>query len=127
MSGDPLTKIHYSDICSLYPYVNKYGIYPIGHPEIISDNFKSISKSDRPYLGIMKLKILPPPNLLHPLLPMRSNGKLLFPLCKCCAQNEQTEPCQHTVAERALTGTWTTMEIYKALELDYQVHINTLM
>lgn len=26
-------KIKYIDICSLYPWVNTYGKYPIGHPE----------------------------------------------------------------------------------------------
>ena len=29
-------KVVYYDFTSLYPYVNKNGLYPIGHPEIIS-------------------------------------------------------------------------------------------
>ena len=29
-------KIHYSDFCSLYPYICKYSPYPVGHPEVIS-------------------------------------------------------------------------------------------
>ena len=29
-------KIHYFDFMSLYPWVNKNGKYPLGHPEIIS-------------------------------------------------------------------------------------------
>ena len=29
-------KIKYVDYTSLYPWVNKYGVYPIGHPTIIT-------------------------------------------------------------------------------------------
>ena len=32
-------KIKYIDYTSLYSYVEKYGIYPKGHPEIITENF----------------------------------------------------------------------------------------
>ena len=31
-------KIKYIDYTSFYPYVQKYGIYPKGHPEIIIEN-----------------------------------------------------------------------------------------
>ena len=37
MSGGE--KIMYVDVCSLYPWVNKYGKYHIGHPVIITENF----------------------------------------------------------------------------------------
>eukprot|EP00732_Lithocolla_globosa_P000384 Lithocolla_globosa_v1_NODE_115_length_6172_cov_14.462155.p2 type:complete len:217 gc:universal NODE_115_length_6172_cov_14.462155:4423-3773(-) len=29
--------IRYVDFTSLYPYINKYGIYPVGHPKILRD------------------------------------------------------------------------------------------
>ena len=32
-------RIKYVDITSLYPFVQKYCEYPIGHPEIITENF----------------------------------------------------------------------------------------
>ena len=32
-------KIRYIDVTSLYPYVQKYGIFPKGHPRIITDVF----------------------------------------------------------------------------------------
>ena len=51
-------KIHYFDITSLYPYVQSYRRYPIGHPEIILKDFKDINE----YFGFVKLKILPPKN-----------------------------------------------------------------
>ena len=37
--------IGYVDFTSLYPYIQKYGEFPIGHPEIISENFKSIDSA----------------------------------------------------------------------------------
>lgn len=54
-------EIHYIDYTSLYPYVQKYGIYPIGHPEIICENFDLNKK----YFGIIKCKILPPRNYIY--------------------------------------------------------------
>ena len=53
-------RIDYLDICSLYPYVNKYKAYPIGHPDIITENFKDITATSRPYNGIVKCRVLPP-------------------------------------------------------------------
>jgi hypothetical protein len=37
-------KINYYDITSLYPYVQSYRRYPIGHPIIILTDFKDINK-----------------------------------------------------------------------------------
>lgn len=34
VTGDE--QIHYYDFKSLYPYVNKYSVYPLGHPVIIT-------------------------------------------------------------------------------------------
>jgi len=114
-------KIFYTDICSLYPTVNIYGIYPIGHPTIVTENFKPISKTERPYNGLIKATILPPRGLYHPLLPHRQGGKRLFPLCKTCAETKQKSKCKHTDTQRSLTGTWVSIELYKALELGYQI------
>lgn len=52
---------------------------------------------------------------------MKSGGKLVFPLCAKCAEDEQTEPCEHNVDERMLDGTWVTVEVVKAKELGYKV------
>jgi len=119
--NEPLEKIHYTDICSLYPTVNKYGEYPIGHPKIITENFEPISKTEQPYNGLIKAKVLPPRKLYHPLLPYRQGGKLLFPLCRTCADNHQHSQFAHNNEERSITGTWVTLELYKALQLGYQL------
>ena len=100
---------------SLYPYVNKYGRYPAGHPEILTSDFDDISS----YFGIAKIKILPPRGLYHPVLPYRSNGKLKFPLCRSCADSETLTSCRHSDEQRAITGTWCTPEIQRALDKGY--------
>ena len=68
------------------------------------------------------LRILPPRRLHLPLLPLKINGKLMFPLCLQCAEEmRQSRPCDHCTSERALTGTYTSYELEKAVELGYKV------
>jgi len=119
--GKPTEKISYVDVCSLYPYVNKYGKYPVGHPKIITENFKTITKGKKPYEGLVHCTVVPPKRLLHPVLPYRSGGKLLFPLCKTCADLKQTSSCRHNNLLKQITGTWVTDELYKAVEKGYKV------
>ncbi|XP_019627734.1 PREDICTED: uncharacterized protein LOC109472406, partial [Branchiostoma belcheri] len=109
--------ILYIDFTSLYPYVNKYGRYGIGHPEIIVDNFEDLSN----YFGVVKCKVLPPRRLYHPVLPDRVGDKLLFHLCHACAAIRQQTPCQHSDDERAFVGTWATIELNMAVEQGYNI------
>ncbi|CAC5378304.1 unnamed protein product [Mytilus coruscus] len=91
-------KGRYVDFCSLYPSVNKYCKYPIGHPITYTD----ISVDDyikNNYFGIMKCKILPPKGLYHPVLPYKqltsdNTHKLLFGLCRTC-MNKISFKCKH--------------------------------
>ena len=64
------------------------------------------------YFGIVKVKILPPKGLYHPVLPYRSQDKLKFPLCRTCTCSD---------AERAITGTYYTPEMLKAFAKGYKV------
>ena len=103
-------EIRYIDVTSLYPWVNKYAEYPIGHPEIITNPENQDITS---YFGIAKVTIIPPFQLFHPVLPYRCKGKLVFPLCKTCAETEMRKEftersaiCNHSSEERAITGTW---------------------
>lgn len=43
-------KISYLDVCSLYPFVNKYAVYPVKEPSILTCDFEGIEK----YFGIDK-------------------------------------------------------------------------
>ena len=109
-------KIRYVDFTSLYPYVNKTKVYPTGHVTIIRENFEPISN----YFGLIKCKVLAPANLYHPVLPVRAKGKLFFPLCKQCVIDNSSE-CRHSEEERSFWGTFTTIEVEKALEKGYKI------
>ncbi|KAM3921576.1 uncharacterized protein RB166_010983 [Leptodactylus fuscus] len=109
--------IKYFDFTSLYPFVNKTKRYPVGHPKIIYENFGHLKK----YFGIARVKVYPPRDLFFPVLPVKLNKKLMFPLCYTCAANSQTDPCTHTEEERALTGTWCTIELEMAIEKGYRI------
>jgi len=75
------------------------------------------------FFGIAKLTILPPKNLLHPILPLRcENGKLLFPLCSSCAErNNQESDCNCSDEDRSWTHTYCSGEIEIALDMGYQI------
>ena len=108
----------YYDFCSLYPYCQKYCPYPVGHSETIRDNFKPLNE----YFGLVRCAILPPDSLLHPVLPYRhpKSSKLLFPLCKACADSLQIR-CNHTDEQRTLIGTWVILEVLEAIKLGYKM------
>ena len=109
-------KINYYDITSLYPYVQAYKQFPIGHPEIILKDFKQIDE----YFGFVKLSIVAPKNLYIPVLPMKCNGKLLFALCRSCAYNKIVR-CTHDETERAIEGTYCTEEVKEAVRQGYEI------
>ena len=86
----------FSDVSSMYPSVMFFEEYPIGHPEIIKEDFKDISQ----YFGLVKCKVRPPSNLVDAILPEKKHGKLIFDL-------------------RPKTGTWTTVEVNLAVKHGY--------
>lgn len=119
-------EIAYIDYTSLYPWVNKYGTYPLDFPEI---HYQPENQNVFYYFGIAQVDILAPERLYHPVLPVRSGGKLTFPLCSACVAEEQakrllerTNMCSHSTEQRMLRGTWCTPEIQKAVEKGYTVH-----
>lgn len=109
-------RIRYLDFTSLYPYVLKYRLFPKGHPKLIID------RNYEPYkfFGFVACKILPPRDLVIPLLPIKCNGKLVFTLCAKCAEGKNGN-CSHQESERQLIHIWTTVEIDKALEVGYRI------
>ncbi|XP_029975791.1 uncharacterized protein LOC115408984 [Salarias fasciatus] len=111
--------VHYVDVTSLYPYVNSSCAYPLGHPTVIHKDFDDPQN----YFGLIRAVVNPPQGLSHPVLPYKSSrGKLLFTLCRTCAEiNNQMTLCNHDENACALTGVWVTPEFNKALELGYKV------
>jgi hypothetical protein len=108
--------IKYIDFTSLYPFVQKYCAFPKGHPIIIKDNFDKIDN----YFGLIKCKILPPKELFFPVLPLKINNKLVFTLCRTCAQNQENN-CKHKMNERCLKGTWVSLEVLEAIKCGYSI------
>ena len=114
-------KIRYLDFTSLHPWCNKNTLTVVGHPQIITENFQEISA----YFGFIKCTVLPPRRLFHPVLPYRTQGKLMFPLCKTCADTCNQATCTHTDEERAIQGMWVSVELEKALQKRYRIlHIH---
>ena len=114
-------RICYADINSLYPYVNKECFYPLGHPIILVGEAISMDNL-RSYFGMIKCKVLAPKSLLHPVLPKRYREKLMFVLCNSCAQDPpRNKICTHSDSDRAIEGTWVTVELFKALDVGYKL------
>ena len=111
----------YVDFCSLYPTVQYYQKYPIGHPAKIHNP----KKYDKSWYGLIKCKVVPPKGLYHPVLPQRikvdSYEKLVFTLCKTCAETRNQNKCKHSYVQRSFIGTWTTDEVSKAIEKGYNI------
>ena len=105
--------------------MNKTCVYPQGHPCFISQpSHTDISL----YFGLIQCRVLPPLALYHPVLPYRHEGKLTFPLCATCVKEEmpkrpweRSAQCNPADDQRALTGTWCSPELQKAVELGYEV------
>ena len=109
--------LNYGDVNSLYPSVNMFDEYPVGHPEIILSNFQSIDN----YFGVIFCRVLAPQHLFRGILPRRVKQKLLFPLCAKCADTVQIESCSHSISERAMTGVWVSEELKLALSKGYEI------
>ena len=117
-------EILYYDVTSEYPFVNSRKEYPVGHSKIFLKHQVPQTNEEwqrRGFFGVALCTIFPPKKLLHPLLPFRHRGALMFPLCSKCCVEKYEDFCQHNDKERALTGTWTTIEIDKAIALGYRL------
>jgi hypothetical protein len=113
-------KVRYIDVCSLYPTVMFYDLYPIRHPTKIFNP----RDYDKNWFGLVSCKVLAPSNLYIPVLPSKvkkgNAEKLLFYLCQKCAETNCSK-CDHTTEEKAITGTWTTVEVNVAMSKGYRV------
>ena len=139
---DKVANAKYFDFVSLYPTEMKKRCYPIGHPQRLAQNIPPPSRVpcyaaapltscpllgrqctgwhvQLPYFGVVKARLLPPRQLLHPVLPYRCNGKLMFPLCRTCAEQQHSGFCYCKDEQRSLIGTWCTPEVETALSVGY--------
>ena len=121
----PGERIDYIDYTSLYPSVNKYGTYPLGHPTILKN---PVNQNIQDYFGLAKVTVLAPEHLFHPVLPVKLANKCMFALCMTCAKDQLDRPwhqrtnlCPHSDQERMMTETWCTEELKRAVEKGYQI------
>ena len=73
------------------------------------------------YFGLAKVKVLPPRGLYLPVLPYKVDDRLFFPLCHTCAHTKNVGLCTCKDEQRALTGTWCTPELLKAVDKGYRI------
>lgn len=130
-AGRLLQECHtkYINITSLYPFINKNGKYPIGHPWIMRGNEWEFDMSypiEKRYFGFVYCRVLPPNNLLHPVLPYSvptgdKSTKLMFVLCRTCAEERQFELdfCRHNEYQRSFEAVFVSTELDKALQKGY--------
>ena len=127
----------YVDFTSLYPDILKYRRFAVGHPERITSNFQQCLFTPcngdcfysscegkhwtLPYFGVMQVTVLPPTDLIHPVLPLKCNGKLKFPLCYKCACNENENICTCLDNDRMFTHTYCTPELEVAINMGYTI------
>jgi hypothetical protein len=69
---------------------------------------------------LIKLKVLAPRGLDYPVLPIRSKKRLVFALCKKCA-DDRLYTCRHNNEERTFIGTLVTEEVKEALKQGYKI------
>jgi G:T-mismatch repair DNA endonuclease (very short patch repair protein) len=112
-------EIQYVDVISLYPYICKYGKFPVGHPKVYvgADCPNDLLERE----GILKCKVLPPRKLYHPVLPYKSNSRLMLPLCSTCTDMLNQDDCTHSDDERCTVGTWVLYTLRKAIQLGYDL------
>ena len=122
--------ISYYDINGLYPHVLMTHRYPTCHPIHLFDFPDSKLNeyfSEQHFFGLIDCVIEAPRNLLIPVLQVKINGKLLFPLCATCARLENIGQCRHDLLERQLSNVWYTGTVEYAITKGYIIRkINSI-
>ncbi|KAK3924805.1 putative DNA polymerase [Frankliniella fusca] len=108
------------DVISEYPSVQYHKWYPEGHPKIYLDGDRDMPAVEN-LNGVILATVLPPQDLFLPVLPYRCCNKLMFPLCRTCAETMNQSDCHHADHERELLGTWCAPEFHLAIEKKYTV------
>ena len=97
-------------------------VWPVGHPKVyIGLEVEEEGPKLEDSFGLWKVKVHPPKDLRHPVLPLKTKDKLLFPLCRTCSATQHQGSCPHSKEERAISGTWFTEELKKAKKMGYRL------
>ena len=101
------------DVISLYPYICKYGKFPVCHPKVYVGASCPPDCLDRE--GIMKCKVLPPRKLYHPVLPyIFPNNEVVWISWKF-SENNVTTGKNVNVAIAAYVTTQARLKLYEYL------------
>ncbi|KAL3118906.1 hypothetical protein niasHT_004837 [Heterodera trifolii] len=123
-------KISYFDFTSLYPYINCTTRYPVGHPKVhvLNQEVEWRSAADNPYpLALLKVWVVPPRQIDVPVLPVKVDDRLCFPLCMKCTKEhpkggmKKDYKCYHSDEQRGWVSTCTSIELNAALNEGYLV------
>lgn len=110
-------EIRMVDVVSLYPYVMHSREFPVGHPEVLRENFPPVEE----IFGLVACRIRAPNQMVFPILPLRINGRLVFALCRSCAEQCYPGYCLHNDNDRDIFGCFFTPELHEALRKGYQM------
>jgi hypothetical protein len=91
--------IDYYDVTSLYPWVNKTGKIPVGHPQIITQNFKSVDE----YEGLIKCKVIPPKGCFILFYRVNATVSFCFTYVKP-VRRQRSKNLAHTDNDRSFIG-----------------------
>lgn len=129
-SANEKETIRYLDIVSMYPYIMKTKMYPTCHPQQIKFNQEmnqNMLVNGQIELGniqgLIHCDVIPPKGLIHPVLPIKVDDKLFFPLCYECSKQKGdcSLGCNHSDNERKLRGIWTHFELLEAQKCGYKI------
>lgn len=92
------------------------GDYPTGTGVIISrGEFLSKNLSIWDIFGPISCSLDPPRGKLFPCIPVKINSRLLFPLCRTCAETMNQGTCTCSKEDRRLHGCWNHVEVQVSL------------
>ena len=96
--------------------------YPIKKPILLNKEDIALPFDISKYFGIVMCEVEPPKKLFLPVLPYKTKDqKLMFPLCRYCAE-EKIQKCTHFGQQcRNLIGCYTTVELELAISEGYKV------
>lgn len=106
----------------MYPHCCRQGTFPTGKGQIISyGDFMANKIKLSQIFGPITCSVYPPTDTLFPVLGVKMHSRLMFPLCYTCAKNLNPNRCTCSDSERMLTGTWTHVELARALSTGYRL------
>ena len=121
--------ISYLDVNSVYPYVMATIDFPNGHPVIqrgdqsCGNLLHELHSKNEKSIGLCQVRVLARNDVMIPSLGHKTDGKLIFFLCRTCSLDGhiQRYGCSHTDYERLWIDTYMSIDMDRALHLEYVV------